>query len=304
MCAYINITAMQLISALKSRFKSGNLTQSTPAPSKAINGVRRIVFEGGLGSQLIPFLEMNYLASKNIPFIVDTSYFDINQKIAQSGGRADHWSYRLDFYGIERESLADGSASQTEGIEISQDRNFDLWDSEFWSYASKFGPGLLQINFSLLEGFKSEIGIGVNDDYSVVHIRRGDYLRVASHIVSDSMWLGVIDKIKSMTRSNLVITSDSKIPESTKKELNRILHDTSIRVSYLEGNRVDECILHDFMRSAKVLVTSNSTYSFSAAILSEPQTFCVIPSVFYGGQELEKINRGFRSAGDFFILNK
>ena len=295
---------MQIISALKSKIKGGNFVQTAPTNSKTRRGIRRVVFEGGLGSQIIPFLEKNYLASMNIPFVVDASYFDINQKISQSRGRADHWSYRLEFYGIELGSLADGSASLDNEQEVSQDRNFDLWDSDFWSYVSKFGPNLLPINLPLLQDFKSAIGLSLNDKYSVVHIRRGDYLRVASHIVSDSMWLNVIYKIKLLTSSNLVITSDSEIPETTKNEVSQIFRDSDARVIYLEGNQVDECILHDFMRSASVLVASNSTYSFSAAVLSEPQTFCVVPSVFYGDKELEEINRGFRSSGDFFILKK
>jgi hypothetical protein len=295
---------MQLISALKSRIKGGNFVQTAPTNSKTRRGIRRVVFEGGLGSQIIPFLEKNYLASMNIPFVVDASYFDINQKISHSRGRADHWSYKLDFYGIELGSLADGSASLDNEQEVSQDRNFDLWDSDFWSYVSKFGPNLLPINLPLLQDFKSAIGLSLNDKYSVVHVRRGDYLRVASHIVSDSMWLNVIYKIKLLTSSNLVITSDSEISETTKNKVSQIFRDSDARVIYLEGNQVDECILHDFMRSASVLVASNSTYSFSAAALSEPQTFCVVPSVFYGDKELEEINRGFRSSGDFFILKK
>ena len=293
---------MRLISAFKSRSKNGDLLQTTQAGKKTKGGIRKVVFEGGLGSQIIPFLEKSYLASMNIPFVVDTSYFRINQKISQSRGRADHWFYRLDFYGITLDSLMDDSLPMNAQMEVSQDKNFDLWNADFWSYVKEFGASLLPINLKLLQDFKSTVGIGSNESYSVIHVRRGDYLRVASHIVSDSMWLGIIEKIKSLTSTNLVITSDSKIPQETKKELHRIFNGTPTRIVYLEGNKTDEGVLHDFMRSANLLVTSNSTYSFSAAVLSEPNTFCVIPSVFYGEKELEEINQGYRAAGDFFIL--
>jgi hypothetical protein len=292
------------MSALKSRLKNSKLPTTTQSREKSKNGVRKVVFEGGLGSQLIPFLEKSYLASLKIPFLVDANYFNLNEKISKTRGRADHWSYRLDFYGITLDSLMDGSVPNSSEMEASQDRNFDLWDSNFWNYVRRFGADLLPINSDLLQDFKYSLGIGANEDYSVIHVRRGDYLRVASHIVTDSMWLGVVERIKPLTSTNLVITSDSEIPQETKNEVHRIFKESSIRVIYLEGNTTDECILHDFMRSSNVLVASNSTYSFSAAALSMPNTFCVIPSVFYGDKELEELNQGIRAAGDFFILKK
>lgn len=293
---------MRITSFFKSRIKGDGLHQANQSPKAYASLVRRVVFEGGLGSQLIPFLEKNYLSSLNIPFSVDTSYFDVNQKISKSRGQADHWSYRLDFYGISLDSLSNDSVPINSQTEVVQDRNFDLWNSDFWRYVSNYGASLLPINFGLLQNFKDSIGIGATEEYSVIHVRRGDYLRVASHIVTDSMWLGFIEKIKSITSGILVITSDSTIPKETKREVARIFRHTPTRVVYLEGQKIDECILHDFMRSANVLVASNSTYSFTAAVLSDPKTFCVIPSIFYGDKELEDINRGFRAAGDFFVL--
>jgi hypothetical protein len=278
---------MRITSFFKSRIKGDGLHHANQSPKADTSPVRRVVFEGGLGSQLIPLLEKNYLSFLNIPFSVDTSYFDINQKISKSRGRADHWSYRLDFYGITLDSLLTDSVPINSQTDLAQGRNFDLWNSDFWRYVRNYGAVLLPINFGLLQNFKDSIGIGATEAYSVIHVRRGDYLRVASHIVTDSMWLGFIEKIKSITSGVLVITSDSTIPKKTKGEVARIFRHTSTRVIYLEGQKIDECILHDFMRSANVLVASNSTYSFTAAVLSNPKTFCVVPSIFYVSGPLE-----------------
>lgn len=293
---------MRLISTLKSKFRSDNLYKENQVSTIVAREMRKVVFEGGLGSQLIPLLEKNYLSSMSIPYVVDASYFRINQKISKSGNRADHWSYRLDYYGIALDSLIGDSVQLDSEMWVSTKRNFDLWDSDFWKYVNDFGPYLLPINSENLKLFKKEIGIGEEESYSVIHVRRGDYLRVASHIVTDSMWLGIIEQMKLIASKNVVIASDSEVPPETKKQVSRVFSDTNTQVIYLEGKKLDECILHDFMRSANLLVASNSTFSFTAAVLSNPNTFCLVPSIFYGDEELEEINRGYRAAGDFFVL--
>jgi len=283
--------------------KNTHLRQSPQSREYLNFGIRKIVFEGGLGSQLLPLLEKCYLDSRGIPFVVDTSYFNIDSKMTRTRGGADQRSFKLDFYGISLDSLLVGSTRITPELQVSQNRNFDLWDSDFWGFSSELATNLLPVDLELLGAFKRSIGIEAGQQYSVVHVRRGDYLRVASHIVSDSMWLGILEKVKSLTSDNLIISSDSKIPEKTKNEVKKITSDKSMQIIYLEGDEIDECALHDLMRSANLLIASNSTFSFSAAILSNPETFCVIPSIFYGDQGLEEINRGIRAAGDFFILN-
>lgn len=294
---------MRPLLVLKSKMKKARITQPPQSRAYLNSEIRKIVFEGGLGSQLLPLLEKYYLDSRGIPFVVDTSYFNIDSGLIQTRGGADQRSFRLDFYGISLDSLLVGSTQITPGLEVSQNRNFDLWDSDFWGFASELATNLLPIDLDLLGAFKRSIGIEMGQKYSVVHVRRGDYLRVASHIVSDSMWLGILKKVITLISDNLIISSDSKIPEKTKNEVRKITSEMSIRVIYLEGDEIDECALHDFMRSANLLIASNSTFSFSAAILSNPGTFCVIPSIFYGDTGLEEINRGIRAAGDFFILN-
>ena len=76
-----------------------------------------------------------------------------------------------------------------------------------------------------------------------------------------------------------------------------------VQVIFLEGGNFDECDLHDLMREADILIASNSTFSFTAALLGKQGMKSLVPNVFYGDAELEEINAGVRSAGTFFLLN-
>jgi hypothetical protein len=49
-------------------------------------------------------------------------------------------------------------------------------------------------------------------------------------------------------------------------------------------------------------VTSNSTFSFSAAVLGKSGQLAFSPVNFHSGPDAEKYNRSFRTAGSFMTL--
>ena len=264
---------------------------------------RSVVFEGGLGSQILPFLETIWLKHMGQPFAVNLAYFDVNEKISMGNGGADHWSFRLDRYGYSLASLKKFGIGDDSQQEIRSERNFDLWNSDFWQFSRKFGPDLLPINQDAYLAFKSSLGLNAESRYSVVHVRRGDYLRVASKIVSDQEWLRALRMMISQIEDFLIISSDSELPMQTKSQVAELASVSRVEVVFLEGGHFDECDLHDLMREADVLIASNSTFSFTAAILGKQGMKSLIPNSFYGGSELEEINAGVRSAGTFFVLD-
>ncbi len=264
---------------------------------------RSVVFEGGLGSQILPFLEANWLKHNGEPFSVNLSYFDVNKKISMNKGGADHWSFKLDRYGYPIPSLEKFGIGDDLQQDVRNERNFDLWTSEFWEFSRKYGPELLPVDQDAYLVFKASMGLGPKSKYSVVHVRRGDYLRVASRIVSDQEWLRALRAIISQVEEFLVISSDSKLPIETKRQVTRIAAVSQVEVIFLEGGNFDECDLHDLMREADILIASNSTFSFTAALLGKQGMKSLVPNVFYGDAELEEINAGVRSAGTFFLLN-
>ena len=270
-------------------------------PSNSV--YRSVVFEGGLGSQILPFLEANWLRHIGEPFSVNLNYFDVNEKISTGKGGADHWSFRLDRYGYSLASLEKLGGSDDFQQEIRSERNYDLWTSDFWQFAKRFGPELLPVNQDAYLAFKLSLGLNAKSRYSVVHVRRGDYLRVASRIVSDQEWLRALKMMISQVEEFLIITSDSNLPIQTKRQVAELASLSRVEVVFLEGGHFDECDLHDLMREADILIASNSTFSFTAAILGKQGMKSLVPNVFYGDSELEEINTGVRSAGTFFTLD-
>jgi hypothetical protein len=283
---------------------SEKYTRSENFPDVPSNGkYRSVVFEGGLGSQILPFLETIWLKHIGQPFAVNLSYFDVNEKILMGKGGADHWSFRLDRYGYSLTSLQKFGIDNDSQQEIRIERNFDLWTSDFWQFSRRFGPELLPVNQDAYLAFKSSLGLNTKSRYSVVHVRRGDYLRVASRIVSDQEWLRALRMMISQVEEFLVISSDSKLPMQTKNQVTELASLSRVEVVFLEGGHFDECDLHDLMREADVLIASNSTFSFTAAILGKQGMKSLVPNIFYGDSGLEEINAGVRSAGTFFVLD-
>lgn len=264
---------------------------------------RCVVFEGGLGSQILPFLEAIWLKDSGERFAVDLSYFGVNKKISTGKGGADHWSFRLDRYGYSIDSLQKFGMGVDFQMDIRSDRNFDLWTSEFWHFARKCGPEHLPINQNAYLAFKISLGLNAQSKYSLIHVRRGDYLRVASRIVSDQEWLKILKLMISQIEEFLIITSDSKLSIQTKNQVIELASLSRVTVVFLEGGNFDECDLHDLMRQADILIASNSTFSFTAAILGKPEMKSLVPNIFNGDPKLEAINVGIRSAGTFFILD-
>ena len=264
--------------------------------------LRRIVFEGGLGSQILPYLEMSWFKENFQSFVVDTSYFDKNEKISRRSG-ADHWSYRLDRYNISLDSLAREGVKESQGFNVSNQRNFDLWTSSFWKFCKAKGESLLPIDAFALSSFKKNIGLQPGENYSCIHVRRGDYMRVASKLVSDEEWMATLTKLLPDFSGALVICSDSKFESHVKSRISKLCEPYNLNVMWLEGGNFDECDLHDFMRTSNNLITSNSTFSFSAALLGVKKNRSYVPLQFYGDQELEIINRGFRASGSFLLMD-
>jgi hypothetical protein len=79
--------------------------------------------------------------------------------------------------------------------------------------------------------------------------------------------------------------------------------ETGKNFHFISGTLLDECVVHDLMRMADFLVCSNSTFSFSAALLAKESATSIAPIDFFDPQTMQSVNEKFRSAGNFFILD-
>ena len=126
----------------------------------------------------------------------------------------------------------------------------------------------------LLEKFRSD-----KDDFAVIHIRRGDYLNVASKVVSTEELINFINKIKKLLPENVLISSDSFLPSFEKDLFSNTF--AEFNLVYVDP-REDPFMVHDLMRSSSILVASNSTFSFTAGLLAKSGCMVFFPTNYFG----------------------
>jgi hypothetical protein len=234
-----------------------------------------IYFEGGLGSQILSYILFSYKKEINEKVSCDLTYFKNIVADSQTENKASLWSYKLDYYGISMTDLP--SKNKKNRLKLKP----------------KFIPlDFLSINKDILNKVKSEIqlntenlgsylkkyNLNIDDQYGVIHLRRGDYLFVASHLVTEVQVIRLISKLSDFLPKKIFIASDGEIDESLFDWFK--INKPNIHVIQT-GKEIDPYVLHDLMRNSTILVASNSTYSFSAALLSSEKTLSFIPQIFY-----------------------
>ena len=112
-----------------------------------------------------------------------------------------------------------------------------------------------------------------------IHIRRGDYVNVASHLISDGEFISLVRKFSGLI-NHAVILSDSPIEPDFRNAVSP--HFST--VSFLDN--IDPYSSHRVMRCARILICSNSTFSLTAAALN-PNALVVVPKQWYGEKDRE-----------------
>ncbi len=63
-----------------------------------------IAFEGGLGSQVMSYIDLFYCKLLGLDYRLNFDYFNLNKEVKQKSGLT-HWKWELDNYGIELEQI-------------------------------------------------------------------------------------------------------------------------------------------------------------------------------------------------------
>jgi hypothetical protein len=256
-----------------------------------------VYFEGGLGSQILSYILFSYKKERNEKVVCDLTYFKNNVVDSLRENKASLWSYKLDNYGILLTDLPGKNKKNRVKLK------------------PKFIPlDFLSIDKDVLNKVKSEIKLNtenlgaylkkhnlkVDDQYGVIHLRRGDYLFVASHLITELQVIKLISKISDFLPEKVFIASDGEINASLFDWFK--VNKPNIQVVQTE-NEIDPFVLHDLMRNSRLLVAANSTYSFSAALLSSEKTLSFIPQIFYK-EDLERAKGSsiHQFASDYAIL--
>lgn len=248
-----------------------------------------VPFGGGLGAQIFGAMIVEHLRGEEGPQNVlgDASYFLQTPKPAKRGESINIYAWELDYYGIPitryndsnprdfswldrklrihaRRRLEDGSRERVRILREALKKN--------WS-------GVFPIRSAHERESRILLEEG-NLPTAVVHLRRGDYLNVATHIVSDSDVFPLLNKLARGGIRRFLFSSDDPVPLDYFKE-----HVPGVS-AWGEIPSEDKFLAHAVMRNADCLVISNSQYSLSAAMLNG-QGMVLMPRVWFGGEHAE-----------------
>jgi hypothetical protein len=135
----------------------------------------------------------------------------------------------------------------------------------------------------------------LNCNYLCLHIRRGDYLSVASYMVPENYFLDISSKFIGLV-DTIVVFSDSPLSADFTNEVKK-----GFGQSFLfENSSLTPFLTHSVMRHAKILVCSNSQFSFTAGILND--NLVILPKIWFG-KELESLNDSISKSSKFMILS-
>ena len=260
-----------------------------------------IYFEGGLGSQILSYLE--FLKK---PRSIDLSYFE-NPPL-QEGNGPDIWGWELDRYGISIKDLSPFKRKdkfnpwknrRPSTLELSE-KNTESESEKKEIKGSNFHHHF-PINKVELQNFVDQFEIDISK-LTTVHIRRGDYERVASKILGISEYASLIKNLSNQINIDVIFLSDSKIPKNEIELLESVLPEK--RLLFFSSEELSLGAAHDLMRCSKILITANSTFSISAGLLSDQSSLVFSPIMFFGGERGYRNSRLFNRNGDFFVIKK
>jgi hypothetical protein len=241
-----------------------------------------VYFEGGLGSQILSFITYNERLKSTNKFIpADLEYFkNIASDFTEKNGLAK-WKWRLNKYGVNITDLPEDNKFKKRIKKYFFVRNSDNVDifynfreTKSSEYISKLPIDLENVSNYLEKTFAS-----TSNNFCIIHIRRGDYLKVASSIMSVEEIIDLILKIKNLMPKNILISSDSLLEKLEIELLDKTL--TEFNYVFINPNESD-LLIHDLMRFSKVLIASNSTFSFTAGLLSNKDCLFFFPTKYFG----------------------
>lgn len=257
-----------------------------------------IHIEGGLGSQILGAIAFWSLQDKlGIDRAkCDLSYF--SEKVQRNG----LWAYQLERFNLpisgfqkyERKGKSNLLKAKRDYL-TDEALSKDYWTESRVKYKDKFPYDFEEVSAY----FENHNQIDLKRPFATIHIRRGDYLQVASKIIYLEKYMELLTSIKKLLTAQVVVVSDSIVGNEDRLKLQSLLIDHEVK--FLDSPGIDSFNTHCLLREAEILITSNSTYSFSAGLLGRQGQTVLSPIQFHSGKDSEKYNKTFRAAGSFFI---
>jgi hypothetical protein len=236
-----------------------------------------ITFTGGLGAQILSASIYYYFRDIGEEIYADLNYFKQPESKAIIGTNApSHWKYELGEYGIPIDQFETKKYYRFLKYLNRYDVIPDGAEKIRLALMALHNPKIKKL-FEIPEQIIYECNdIIHNYNYLCIHIRRGDYLNVASRLVGENEYIDLAKSFADLVRQ-VIIISDSEPSVQFKNNLK--IHFNN-NCSYVIGGNVH--VAHALMRKSKYLICSNSQYSLSAALLNDVAAQVFIPTNWFG----------------------
>jgi hypothetical protein len=231
-----------------------------------------VTFTGGLGAQLVSTAAYLFLERAGESVVADMSYFEIPKKIEQLAAlgivyaaKESIFSWQLNNYGLIPSSFLQNETNYA--CDIIHD------GGEKSEYALKgFRMPQVRERLKITKLHETSIMqmIGNPKSYCCAHLRRGDFMDVASVVVGDELFIAAVKSVAQLTQT-LILVTDTELSSSLEEEI--LKFNTDVRI--VVGG--DPFIVHALMRLSSILITSNSQFSLTAAYLREPNQLTLVP---------------------------
>ncbi len=216
-----------------------------------------ISFSGGLGAQLLSAAGYFRLEMDGATPVADLDYFDVTPRIAEPGsGGVSIWPWQLDPFGITSE----GFRRMTRRVS----RNRVLRDSPRKTALGVRGLRTPEIRarFTVPADVRSLLPGEFPRRFAAVHLRRGDYLNVASHVVPDEAFVAAL-LAHAQDLEAVVLLSDGEPGAAMRARLA-----TAFRHLWVP-EQLSAWDTHRVLRASAMMIGSNSQFSLVAALLHE-----------------------------------
>lgn len=241
-----------------------------------------VYFEGGLGSQILAYIEYSEKnKSSNKPVFGNLDYFNKIESDFTDDTGLSRWTWKLDQYGIYQNDIIQATKIRRFANKYFKVRAkdapehlYNFREEKSQNYQKIFSTNDLSVKRYLLEKFNSH-----EADFAVIHVRRGDYLKIASKVISAAEITRLIIKIDKLLPHNILVSSDSVLSQSEKALFSKAL--VRFNLVYIDPLE-DFFLVHNLMRHSKILVAANSTFSFSAGLLSNNKCMMFFPTNYLG----------------------
>lgn len=224
-----------------------------------------VTFSGGLGAQILSLAIVLDFHRRNIPVGINLDYFSQQPRIAGPGEGISVWPWGLDLFGFSYQQVLDlsnfGRETRAPILEDSPQK-FALGVEALLrpEIRNQFPSIPVPHNFDAL-------GLEIHDSrnrYVAFHLRRGDYLNVASYLVPDFAYTELASKV-SKAFDCAIVVSDSYLNSQTRNFFTQEFN----RVEILEGPEHDSGQIHHLLRNSAMHFGSNGQFSLTAGVLGD-----------------------------------